>query len=261
MECLNMIKSLKINLKRNIGTVVIIVEGAVYEFEIMKQIFKNVLHYEYIEKRRTKSKFKEYKEFVMKGNENSRVVVINHSESNIKNIKENCEYTNELYKMLYLDYGIDIKNVPVYIVWDRDRFSNDYSITKNLLKELGNAQENINCDMNGILLLSYPSVEAFVIDNFDSSIHKLKQNNIKEYIKESGLLIKNINRYTLLKAVVKMHNNLKKLGITNYNLVNFSPTSLAALEKEEKYYAENKCYMLLSFISIILIDLNIIAEQ
>lgn len=36
MECLDITSSLKINLKRNIGTVLIIVEGEDYEFSILK---------------------------------------------------------------------------------------------------------------------------------------------------------------------------------------------------------------------------------
>ena len=40
MECLDTTKSLKINFKRNIGSVLIVVEGASYEFDLLKQIFK-----------------------------------------------------------------------------------------------------------------------------------------------------------------------------------------------------------------------------
>ena len=57
MDCLDTIKSLKINLKRNIGTVLIIVEGASDEFGLLKHIFRNVLHYNYIEKSRNQKKF------------------------------------------------------------------------------------------------------------------------------------------------------------------------------------------------------------
>ena len=45
MECLDTINSLKINFKRNIGTVIIIVEGEKDEFNILKRIFKDILHY------------------------------------------------------------------------------------------------------------------------------------------------------------------------------------------------------------------------
>ena len=81
MDCLDTIKSLKINLKRNIGTILIIVEGASDEFELLKQIFRNVLHYNYIEKSRNQCNFRNYDEFVMSGNENSRVIVINAKNS------------------------------------------------------------------------------------------------------------------------------------------------------------------------------------
>lgn len=58
MECLTTTKFLKINPTKNVGTVVIVVEGAVDEFELFKHIFVDILHYNYIEKRRTKTKFK-----------------------------------------------------------------------------------------------------------------------------------------------------------------------------------------------------------
>ena len=54
MECLDTINSLKINFKRNIGTVIIIVEGEKDEFNILKRIFRDILHYRYIEKKRNK---------------------------------------------------------------------------------------------------------------------------------------------------------------------------------------------------------------
>ena len=58
MECHTTTKSLKINLKRNIGTVLIIVEGARDEFALFKQIFRKILHYNYIERSRNQQNFK-----------------------------------------------------------------------------------------------------------------------------------------------------------------------------------------------------------
>ena len=48
MECLDTTKSLKINLKKNIGNVLMVVEGEEYEFEILKRIFCQILGYKYI---------------------------------------------------------------------------------------------------------------------------------------------------------------------------------------------------------------------
>ena len=261
MECLDTTKSLKINFKRNIGTVLIIVEGAHYEFELLKQIFKNILHYHYIEKSRNKENFKDYDEFVMKGNENSRIIVINAKNSNLSSIKKDKNYLDDIYKKLYSLYGIDIKNIPVYFIWDRDYHSNPKGSTKDLLGILGNSMENKNGEMNGLLLLSYPCIEAYVISNFDQSIFFLQESDLKSYIKNKDYQIKNINQYTLLKAVVTMHKVLLKCGIDEYNLDDFTETSLKVFEIQESVLHHRKYYYLLSFVSIILLDLNIITVR
>ena len=261
MECLDTIKSLKINFKRNIGTVLIIVEGASYEFNLLKQIFKNVLHYNYIEKSRNQYKFKKYDEFVMKGNENSKVIVINAKNSNLSSIKKDKDYLNDIYKNLYLEYGIDIKNINVYFIWDRDNQSNPERVTRDLLGRLGNSIENKNGEMNGLLLLSYPCVEAFVISNFDKNINNLQLANLKMYVKNKDYSISKINKHTLLKATIMMNKLLLKLGIEQYDLDNFAPISLKIFSKEEVIYKQRKCYSLLSLISVMLLDLNIITVR
>lgn len=258
MECLNTTKSLKINFKRNIGSVLIIVEGANDEFELLKHIFRDVLHYNYIEKSRNQKKFKNYDEFIMKGNENSRVIVINAKNSNLSSIKKDKEYLNEIYKSLYEEYGIDTKNINVYFLWDRDNKSNPQDITKNLLSVLGNSLENKNGEMNGLLLLSYPSLESYVISNFDKDNIFLKEKNLKHYIKSKDYKIKNIDRHTILNATKMMFESLLDLGINEYELDDFSKTSLDILKKEEEVYKIRKYYNLLSLISIMLLDLNII---
>lgn len=260
MECLDTIKSLKINFKRNIGSVLIVVEGASYEFDLLKQIFKEVLHYNYIEKSRNQRKFKNYDEFIMKGNENSRVIVINAKNSNISSIKKDENYLNEIYKNLYLEYGIDVKNINVYFIWDRDNESNPKDVTEYLLNQLGNSIENKNGEMNGLLLLSYPCIEAFTISNFDKTIF-LKERNLKMYVKNKGYKVNKIDKYTLLNATVMMHKSLLELGINEYDLDDFSQTSLKVFNKQESIFDNKKYYNLLSLVSIMLLDLNIITNR
>lgn len=261
MECLDTIRFLKINYKRSIGTVVIAVEGSKDEFKVLKQIFKNILHYRYIEKSRNKEKFKDYDEFVMKGNENSKVVIINLENSNIKNIQDDSKYKDELFKLLYEEYYIDIKNIPVYIIWDRDKKSNSKTLTRELVKTLGNAYENENANMNGLLLLSYPSIESFIIENFDQKTKDIGNNNIKKYVGSNLYYVEDINNHTLLKSVVKLHINLKEFGIFKYDTSDFSKIGLKIFDEEEHIYDTKGYYKLLSFVAIILIDLNIITER
>ena len=256
MECLDTINSLKINFKRNIGTVIIIVEGEKDEFNILKRIFRDILHYRYIEKKRNK-RIKDYDEFIMQGNENSKVIVINLKNSNIKNIENDIEYKNQIFNLLYDKYNIDIKNVPIYYLWDRDTHSNSKQLTEKLITSLGNAYENNDYDINGMLLLSYPSIESFVIENFDMNIDMIKSNNIKNYLKKKKYSISNINKHTLLKSVVKLHKNLLEIGIDNYDTSNFSNTSMNIFNYQESLYKNKGYYKILSLLAIILIDLNI----
>ncbi len=261
MECLDTTKSLKINFKRNIGSVLIVVEGASYEFALLKQIFKKILHYNYIEKSRNQQNFKNYDEFVMKGNENSRVIVINAKNSNLSSIKKDENYLNEIYKKLYLEYGIDIKNINVYFLWDRDNSSNPASVTKDLLSRLGNSIENKNGEMNGLLLLSYPCIEAFTISNFDKKTMFLKEKNLKKYVRDNNYKISKIDRYTLLKATIMMNKGLLECGISDYDLDDFSKTSLKVFNKQELFLRSKSYYNLLSLVSIMLLDLNIITVR
>lgn len=261
MDCLDTIKSLKINLKRNIGTVLIIVEGAADEFELLKQIFRKILHYNYVEKSRNQQNFKNYDEFVMKGNENSRVIVINSKNSNLSSIKKDKDYLNEIYIKLYTEYGIDIKNINVYFIWDRDNRSNPKGVVKELIEKLGNSIENKNGDMNGLLLLSYPCLESYIITSYDKTTTLLKNDNLKKYIKERDYKISKINRYMLLNAVAMMHKIFLELGVDKYSLDDFSKTSLKLFEGQEKILENRKYYYLLSLISLILLDLNVITPR
>lgn len=228
------------------------------EFELLKQIFRNVLHYNYVEKKRVQTNFKNYDEFVMKGNELSRVIVINAKNSNMSSIKKDKDYLNEIYINMYTEYGIDIKNVSVYFIWDRDNKSNPKYVVKSFINKLGNAMENKNGDMNGLLLLSYPSLEAYIINNFDNKTIFLNDNNLKRYVKEKDYKITQINKHTLLRAAVMMNKTFLKMGIFDYELSDFSSTSLEIFEKQEMMLKTRNYYYLLSFVSLKLIDLNII---
>ncbi len=194
----------------------------------------------------------------MKGNENSRVIVINAKNSNLSSIKKDENYLNEIYKKLYLEYGIDVKNINIYFVWDRDKNSNPKEVTKDLLSRLGNSIENKNGEMNGLLLLSYPCIEAFTISNFDEKTIFLKEKNLKKYVENYNYTINKIDRYTLLKATAMMNKVLLKFGINEYDLDDFSKISLEIFNKQEELLFNKKYYNLLSLLSIMLLDLNII---
>lgn len=162
MECQNTIKSLKINKNKSIGEVVIVVEGEKEEFKLLKHIFTKILDYNYVQVRRNKV-MKD--KFESKNNKNSTIIVANTSNSNIKTIMEDKNYKDKLYNLLKKEYNRSLKNVPIYILWDRDADSNTSDVVLKALNTFTSSLDN-DYDMNGLLLLSYPCVESFELSNF-----------------------------------------------------------------------------------------------
>ena len=96
-------------------------------------------------------------------------------------------YLDEMYKILYEDYGIDVKNIRVYFVWDRDPDSNDYDSTKKLISTFGNSMDN-GINMNGLLLLSYPAIEALQFIILKIRLFHLKMLNLKIMLKKNIII-------------------------------------------------------------------------
>lgn len=248
MDCLDTTKGLKINRKRNIGNVLIVVEGAKDEFLLFKQIFGHLLHYNYIEKSRNKEKFRVY-EFTSKGNESSRVIVVNSRNSDLYSI-EDSDYLDVLYTKLYEDYDIDTKNMNVYYIWDRDCKSNPKKTLYNIIDKFEDYS-------NGKLLLSYPAIESYIVSCFEKRNVNITE-NLKKYKSNNNYNIFDITVDSLKRATAVMHKKFKYFNIYSYNLDSFNHVSRMVLDKEEEFFKVNGYYYMLSLVSVILLDLNII---
>lgn len=257
MECLDTIRSLKINFKKNVGPVVLVVEGADYEFELFNMIFRHILKYKLITKSRNQSIYKEYNEYVMKDNENSKFIIINTKNSNIGTIEDDNEYRDAVYKMAYEKYNLDLKNCPLYYIWDRDNGSNKKEIVEKLLLKLKNPYDNEEYE-SGLLLLSYPCIESYTISCFEKSKdYTIK--DIKKYVNEDkNYKLSKIDRYKIQYATIEMINKLNKLGFDDFEIDNISDLNIKVFKKEEDIYDNKNKYYLLSFVSYILLDLGII---
>ena len=261
MDCQNTIKNLKINKDKNLGEVVIVVEGQSFEFNLLKHIFTNILDYNYIPFKRGK---KEPDKFVSKSNNNSTVVVINTSSSNIKSIFEDQNYKDKIYEFLKTKYNRKLTNTQIYFIWDRDRDSNDSKIIKEGLTTFKSALDN-DFEMNGLLLLSYPCVESFVLSNFNKNLWRKMFKNSKDAkasLSDSPKISNSkINEKTLLLAAENMHRTFREIGINDYDTSNFKKNNLDIFSYEEDTYKERKKYYALSLVCIMLIDLGIITEK
>lgn len=263
MECQNTIKNLKINKDKTIGTIVIVVEGEEDEFRLLKHIFINILNYNYISMKRNKVI---QHEFQSKTNKNCTVVVANTKSSSIKTIIDDDEYKDKLYNLLKMEFNKNLKNVPIYILWDRDKEKDEDSATQKYYKKaidtFTNSMDN-EYDMNGILLLSYPCHESYNLSNFNKRLWQQKYNTSSDCKKDFNISpssIKNINEKTLLLAVENMHRSMIEYNIRHYDTSNLKRINEIIYRKEEECFKNNKYFDALSLISIMLIDLGIITE-
>lgn len=225
MDCQNIIKNLRINKEKSIGEVVIVVEGEEEEFRLLKHIFINILDYNYIPIKRGKNIRDIYQS---KTNKNSTVIIINTENSNVKSIVNNEEFKDKLYKILHDEYNKSLKNVPIYILWDRDRESNSKSLILKALDMFGDSRDN-DYDMNGLLLLSFPCLESYEICNFDNKSWKLSfetSEQVKKYKKSKRHVLSKINENTLLVATENMNRVLKEFKINSYDPSSFKSVNM-----------------------------------
>ena len=259
MECQNTTKSLKINKNKSIGEVVIVVEGEKEEFKLLKHIFTKILDYNYVQVRRNKV-MKD--KFESKNNKNSTIIVANTSNSNIKTIMEDKNYKDKLYNLLKKEYNRSLKNVPIYILWDRDADSNTSDVVLKTLNTFTSSLDN-DYNMNGLLLLSYPCVESFELSNFIKQFWKTNFSSAmdaKKKMKEIIPELTDIDEKSLMLAIENMHRTMYFYGIRKYDPSNFKKENLKIFRKESEEYLNNKYFNALSLIGIMLIDLGIITE-
>lgn len=250
---------MKLKRDKRIGKVILIVEGAKHEFNLMKKIFVDTLGYTQIEKRRESEDF-----YVCKGDCHSIIAVINTRTSNISSIND-IQYLEMIFKELIEQYSFDVDNAAIYYLFDRDPESNaNKFLINNLIETLKNSRENDHFIRGGMLILSYPAIEAYEISNFieDSFRQKAKLGSeIKEYINKNAKII-SMNKIcdnSILYAGAEMMKFLKEKGIPLV-LDDFSSTNRLVFEEEEKCFNDEQKFQLLSMFSCVLMDLGIMEE-
>ncbi|HOQ37216.1 MAG TPA: hypothetical protein PK033_05980 [Acetivibrio sp.] len=251
---------MKINKDKSIGRVLFIVEGVRTEFSLFRRIFCDVLGYEYIEKRRNNAKF-----FKNKNKSTSKVAVINTEGSNISSICDNNDYLDRIFEILISEYNFPVDNAAIYYIFDRDAKSNlNKQLIEKLIGQLKNAYENDNGERGGVLLLSYPSIEAYIVSNFIDDTYLMKfeiGDKVKEYITTQNKIIQlnKITAETIEKAANEMMKYFKSEEI-DFCIDNIGQMNEEVFKRQETEYNKQKAYNLVSLLSIAFIDLGIIEE-
>lgn len=255
-----MTRTLKINPNAVIGTVIYIVEGQSTEFNLLKSIYGRILQYDYIEQRRGQPD-----KFIDNRCPHNRVFVINSSESNISDISD-TDFLDEICEYLINEYGLDLDNAAKFYIFDRDPNSNtDSELIRHYLNVLAEPYgDDTDYEKGGLLLLSYPAIESFVVSNFIEDTYLLRfklGKELKSFMgKEQNAKIIQFNKITpetLKFAANELFKYLDAID-TECDLNGLLTLNLSVFDAEEMLYKKEKYYAAVSQLILSLLYLGII---
>ena len=254
---------IKINKGKRIGKVVFICEGDKTELDYLKFIFNDLLKYNLHKKNRYDKNIDQFDGV----DDFSHVYVISLPNGNcLKNIPLTNVERDEIFHTIYeLDKNIDLKNSSVYYIWDRD-------CNTNTLKDVENAINIYTCSQNdsetpnGLLLLSYPCVESFLLNCYEKNSyiknrHHQGHADLKALINQKRYKARDLKFKDLENGTHELLNFFQFLCEYDFKLEDlddFKEHNKKILDVEEQNYQHEDKYFCISNILLALIDLQII---
>lgn len=251
-----------LNKEKNIGKVVYVVEGARRELTLLSYIFTKIFDYSVVVAPR---KDVPYLKYESKTNKLSRVFLVCSYESNISFVEnqKGQDYLNEVYKVLFEKYNLELSDAATYFIFDRDVQSNKGEEFNKLIPILKNSRDN-DTEINGMLLESYPAIEAYlkscIDDTSDDWIKSAKELKLK--VSEAQYQQDKINDNEIINACVNMLTSIKSISgreLDEQDLDNFAELNKLLFDKEEDYLMQKEFYRILSLLSISFMDLGLIS--
>ena len=248
---------MKLNKDKHIGRVLFIVEGSRTEFTILRRIFCNLLGYSYIEKRRNRPSY-----FTSNQDRFSQVAVINTRESNIRDISENENYLDDVFDVLREQYQFPVDQSAIYYLFDRDPESNkDSALIEQYIFSLANPYDNEDGYKAGQLLLSYPSIESYIISNFKDGANRLRfqlGKDAKTYIGENtDIQMNKISEETIIRAANEFLHYLESEKIL-FDIDEFAPSGHVVFTKQQQEYLSGIGFRLFSMLTLAFLQMGIL---
>lgn len=254
--------TVSINKNKNIGKVIYIVEGARRELTLLSYIFTKIFDYSVVVAPRQDAPYLKYES---KTNKLSRAYLVCAYESNISFVenKKGQDYLNEVFKVLFEKYNLELSDAATYFIFDRDVQSNKGQEFEKLIPVLKNSRDN-GTEINGMLLESYPAIEAYTKSCIDRTnddwIKSAKELKLK--VSEAQYQQDKIKDKQIINACVNMLTTIKSISgreLAEKDLDNFAELNKFIFDKEEDYLTQNEMYRILSLLSISFIDLGLIS--
>lgn len=248
---------MRINKDKSIGRVLFIVEGGKNEFNILKQIFCKIFSYSYIEHRRNG-----LEKFINPNNKNSTVAVINTFESNINAITDHEDYLDEIFNVLREKYRFPVDQSAIYYLFDRDPESNtDTDRIKEYIRTLKDPYDNGELK-GGQFLLSYPSIESYVISGFMNEVYRAKIKygvNAKAYVREhKEIQLNKFSDSAILHATEEFIMFLENQNV-EWDIDRFEKTSMEIFNIQEANFRQENTYRILSMLTLAFLQLGMIS--
>lgn len=240
---------------KRIGRVLYLVEGDVDEVVLLEHIFNSLLGYHTVayDKRNKKVTCLE-----ADNDQYSKVFIVPMEYSAVSKISTSTEYIEYIYKTLK-QYGLEKDECAKYLIFDRDRESNAVKKYRELMEIFKNSHDN-DLEINGLLLVSYPCMQAILCECFDDETKISSSDQMKNYSKIYK--ISDIDEEKLLLAtkhlITTVNNIMLTIQFDINNLDNMEHVNKEILLFEEDYFLKNHSYLTLSTILFSLIDLGII---
>lgn len=265
-----MAKTYKLNRTHNPGNVVFIVEGGRpgggTELRLLKRIFVDLLGYHMEELRRGTDEFIGYR-----GNQKSRIIGLNLPQNQITGITP--ESVNRLFARLHSEFPtLKPENMPIFLLYDRDPKSYHKNELRRYVRRYadpyykeGSKEAIQESGFQGQLLLSYPSVESYLVScRCSGPYEKLYElgKDLKPDARSWGCSVEAIESdEQLIHAAQEMDAELVNLGCGDYDLDDLGKTLLAAYDAQQIEYREKGGFSLLSQISLALLELGVLVED
>ncbi len=255
---------MKINPDKRIGHVLFLVEGVKTEFQYLKAIFERILDYEYHQTKK-QGEIRLSKPL----DKNSSIMVLNTGGSYIASIEELDEETGEdLFFARLMERlegtGFQLNRARIYYLFDRDPRSNVAAEKiDDYLTRFSDANDN-GKNRAGLLLLSYPSVEAHLVSHFlplegcCSETGQQLKGQLDVWRREQGCKLSALSAETLLHATREFLAFFEReLGYCFELDVRHHGSKLLA--HQELFYQQSSQFKLFSQLVQALLDLGIIS--
>ena len=271
-------KTYRIEKTKNVGNVIFVVEGGNSdtggtELRLLKKIFSDVLGYEVNELRRGSD------EFICHGkNPQYRVFALNLPKVQLTQLNEDA--LDALFVRLVEEFNIKPENCPIFYLYDRDVLSyHKNELRGKYVKRYTDPYGTDNGDQ-GQLLLSYPSIESFLVSCIEKETYKIAcklgqdaKNILGEKLKSEDNNDKAYDRFNavegvftdvqtevekrLIHSVNEMDIGLETSGISSYDLDDLAPTLLAVYDFQQEKYNREDCFSFLSLVAMAFLELAV----